>query len=161
MSGTDFDPGRGDHYHDRLTKWDDWTADQWLEEAARFDRMALRFRHRPQLNASFRALAEDALVRAKDGRLTEVQVVPGTDWCHSQTNSDTEYFCRRAAQERRSALQSRDLRVRRVHLEMAERYRAVSPNAGTHGAAEFSLGPSDEPDRAKRPRQTRRPFSGS
>jgi hypothetical protein len=158
MSGTDFDPGRGDQNHGRPTRWDDWTVDQWLEEAARFDKMALRFRHRPQLNASFKALAQDALVRARDGRLTEIQVVPGTDWRHPQprhgaaraTNSDTEYFCRRAAQEQRAALHSRDLRVRRVHLEMAERYRAVSPNAGTHGAAEFGLGRSDEPDRAKR-----------
>ena len=100
MSGTDFDPGRGDQNRERPTRWDDWTVDQWLEEAARFDKMALRFRHRPQLNASFRALAQDALVRAKDGRLSEVQVVPGTDWRHPQprhgaaraTNSDTEYF---------------------------------------------------------------------
>src|SRR5215208_3292584 len=110
-----------------LTRWDKRSAEQWLAEAARFDKMALRFHHRRHLNASFRALARDALVRAKGGQLTEAQVVPRSEWSHAclaapPTSSDAEYFRRRTAQEQRAALQSRDLRVRRVHLEMAERY---------------------------------------
>lgn len=128
-----------------LTRWDNWSAEQWLEEASRFDKMALHFDHHPQLNASFRALARDALVRAKDGRLTEAQVVRGTDWLHPQrrhpvarpTSSDVEYFRRRTIQEQTAALRSRDLRVRRVHLEMAERYRALSREAERHGEAEL------------------------
>ena len=125
-----------------LTRWDNWSAEQWLEEASRFDKMALHFDHHPQLNASFRALARDALVRAKDGRLTEAQVVRGTHWLHPHgrhraahpTCSDAEYFRRRTAQEQRAAQQSRDFRVRRVHLEMAERYRALSREGEAHRA---------------------------
>ena len=125
-----------------LTRWDNWSAEQWLEEASRFDKMALRFDHHPQLNASFRALARDAIVRAKDGRLTEAQVVRGTHWLHPHrrhpatrpTSSDAEYFRRRTAQEERAAQQSRDIRVRRVHLEMAERYRALSREGEAHHA---------------------------
>jgi hypothetical protein len=36
--------------------------------------------------------------------------------------TDTAYFRRRASQERTSALQTRDRRVRAAHLEMAQRY---------------------------------------
>ena len=36
--------------------------------------------------------------------------------------SDLSYYRRRASEERTAALNSRDLRVRRVHIEMAERY---------------------------------------
>jgi hypothetical protein len=36
--------------------------------------------------------------------------------------TDLSYYRRRASQERTAALQARDPRVRRVHLEMAERY---------------------------------------
>ena len=36
--------------------------------------------------------------------------------------SDTEYFRRRASEERTAALQARDTRVRKAHVEMAERY---------------------------------------
>lgn len=35
---------------------------------------------------------------------------------------DREFFQRRAAEERSAAMQSADLRVRRVHLDMAKRY---------------------------------------
>jgi len=130
-----------------LTRWDNWSAEQWLEEAARFNKMALRFQHRPQLSASFRALARDALVRAKDGQLTEAQVLRGTHWRYPQrshpaarpTSSDVEYFRRRTAEEQRAAFQSRDPRVRSVHLEMAERYRALSLKAEMHHAVDLRL----------------------
>jgi hypothetical protein len=36
--------------------------------------------------------------------------------------NDLSYFRRRASEERTAALYARDARVRRVHLEMAERY---------------------------------------
>lgn len=36
--------------------------------------------------------------------------------------SDLSYYRRRASEERTAALNTRDLRVRRVHLELAERY---------------------------------------
>ncbi|HET7606302.1 MAG TPA: hypothetical protein VFK28_09565 [Sphingomicrobium sp.] len=36
--------------------------------------------------------------------------------------TDLSYFRRRASEERTAALNSRDPRVRRVHVEMAERY---------------------------------------
>lgn len=36
--------------------------------------------------------------------------------------SDLSYYRRRASEERTAALNSRDPRVRRAHLEMAERY---------------------------------------
>jgi hypothetical protein len=36
--------------------------------------------------------------------------------------NDLSYFLRRASEERTAALYARDPRVRRVHLEMAERY---------------------------------------
>lgn len=36
--------------------------------------------------------------------------------------SDLSYYRRRASEERTAALNSRDSRVRQVHLEMAERY---------------------------------------
>lgn len=38
------------------------------------------------------------------------------------TTNDLSYFRRRASEERTAALNSRDLRVRRVHIELAERY---------------------------------------
>ncbi len=36
--------------------------------------------------------------------------------------NDLSYFLRRASEERTAALYAKDPRVRRVHLEMAERY---------------------------------------
>ena len=36
--------------------------------------------------------------------------------------NDLSYFLRRASEERTAAMHARDPRVRRVHLEMAERY---------------------------------------
>jgi len=54
-------------------------------------------------------------------------------------SADAEYFRMRTAQEQRAALQSRDLRVRRVHLEMALRYRALLGQAGMRCGAELRL----------------------
>ena len=53
--------------------------------------------------------------------------------------ADAEYFRFRTAQEQRAALRSHDARVRRVHLEMAVRYRALSHEAETHGGVELRL----------------------
>ncbi len=111
------------------TRWDDWSAEQWLEDALRFEKMAHRFVHHPQLNASFGALAHDARLRSEHGPLpaNETSRVPpsraagGADSAR-HSSRDLEYFRWRAAKERTAALQSRDLRVRRAHLEMAERY---------------------------------------
>jgi hypothetical protein len=36
--------------------------------------------------------------------------------------TDTEYFRRRASEERTAALQARDSRARGAHIELAERY---------------------------------------
>lgn len=38
--------------------------------------------------------------------------------------NDVSYFLRRASDERTAAIHARDPRVRKVHLEMAERYEA-------------------------------------
>jgi len=54
-------------------------------------------------------------------------------------SAEAEYFRRRAAQEQRAALQSRDVRVRRVHLEMALRYRALLREAEAGRGAELRL----------------------
>ena len=43
----------------------------------------------------------------------------------SLTKSDLDYFRLRAAGERAAAEGAQDIRVRQVHLEMAERYQAL------------------------------------
>ena len=91
-------------------RWDSRSAEEWLEEADRFEKMAGRFDRHPQLNASFAALARDARMRAD---------------VHATTPSDFDYFRMRAARERWAAGEACDKRVRRVHLEMAERYQAL------------------------------------
>ncbi len=111
------------------TRWDDWSAEQWLDEALRFEKMAQRFVDHPQLNASFGALAHDARLRAgpapvpanEASRVSRSPAAAGTDSAH-HLSRDLDYFRRRAAKERTAAIQSRDSRVRRAHLEMAERY---------------------------------------
>jgi hypothetical protein len=40
--------------------------------------------------------------------------------------ADVTYFNRRAAEERAAAMASADLRVRQVHLDMAERYQDLA-----------------------------------
>jgi len=54
---------------------------------------------------------------------------------------DAEYFRRRTVQEQRAALRSDDVRVRRVHLEMALRYRALSRDAEMRRGAKLRLVP--------------------
>ena len=46
--------------------------------------------------------------------------------------SDLSYYRRRASEERTAALNSRDLRVRRAHIEMAERYEERVRGMATH-----------------------------
>jgi hypothetical protein len=103
------------------TSWDNRSAEQWLEQAARFEKMAGRFDHHPQLNASFTALARDAAKRA--GQRLE--------------SSDLDYFRMRAGKERGAAAAACDMRARRVHLEMAERYNALV--RGTESEAALRL----------------------
>ena len=90
------------------TRWDDRSPEQWLEDAARYQKMADRFHHHPELNASFAALARDAGKRADD----------------LSSGADLKYFRTRAAGERSAAANASDMRARQVHLEMAERYQA-------------------------------------
>lgn len=99
--------------------WDSRSAEQWLGQAARFEKMAGRFDHHPQLNASFTSLARDATKRA--GQLLE--------------SSDLDYFRMRVRKERAAATTARDVRVRRVHLELAERYHALIRDAERGAAA--------------------------
>ena len=89
-------------------RWDDRSSEQWLEDAARYQKMAERFHHHAELNASFAALARDAGKRAND----------------LSSGVDLNYFRTRAARERSAAANASDMRVRQVHLEMAERYQA-------------------------------------
>lgn len=112
------------------SRWDDRSAEQWLEQALRFEKMAERFQHHPGLNASFSALARDAVVRAKDGRPSEARVLAAADLRRAiPSNSDVDYFRRREAQERLAAAKSSDPRARRAHLEMAHRYHAILSDA--------------------------------
>lgn len=123
------------------TMWN-WSTEQWLERADRFEKMAEQFNHRPELNASFRALSRDALVRAKDGQLTQGRMVRGTAWTRPadiypparMSKSDLSYFRHRANEEETAGFASHDQRVRSVHLQMAERYRALVRNARCCGA---------------------------
>jgi hypothetical protein len=46
--------------------------------------------------------------------------------------NDLSYFRRRASEERTAALNARDLRVRRVHVELAERYEARVRGMAAH-----------------------------
>lgn len=46
--------------------------------------------------------------------------------------SDLSYYRRRASEERTAALNSRDQRVRRAHVEMAERYEERVRSMATH-----------------------------
>jgi hypothetical protein len=49
--------------------------------------------------------------------------------------SDTEYFRRRASDERTAALQARDARARDAHLEMADRYEDLVRGIASHDQA--------------------------
>lgn len=103
------------------TGWDNRTARQWLEEAGRFEKMAEWFGHHSDLNASFSALAREARTRAvRDPASAGIRRLEARSW----TTGDLDYFRMRAAKEH-AAADARDMRVRRVHLEMAERYDAL------------------------------------
>jgi hypothetical protein len=114
--------------HAHNTGWDNRSAEQWLDQAARFEKMARRLDHHPQLNASFSALAQDARKRAKYGPITSQDYGLSSIGLQAGTpaiESDLDYFRSRAANEKAAANQAHDIRVRRVHLEMAERYRIL------------------------------------
>lgn len=110
--------------------WDGRTADQWLDEAKRFEKMAERFGHHEALNASFASLASNARTRALHAspsaqsardhdcdRLPPAMVAP--------VESDLDYFHSRACAEEEAAKSAKNMRVRRVHLELAQRYRSL------------------------------------
>ncbi len=113
------------------TGWDGRTAEQWLDEAGRFDKMAERFNHHPALNGSFASLAHNPRLSARSSPVP----VPSTedyDWSRIRrtemkafTEPDLDYFRMRAAGEQAAAKCAHDTRVRQVHLEMAERYQAL------------------------------------
>ena len=111
--------------HAHHSEWDGRSAEQWLEQAGRFEKLAKRLDDRPQLNASFSALAQDARKRAKDGRTASQDCHLGDIGQQTSTpatEADLDYFRSRAAHEKMAAAQADDVRVRRVHLEMAQRY---------------------------------------
>ena len=124
-------------------RWDKRSAEQWLEEAGRFEKMADRFDENSRLNTSFAALARDARRRAAETSSRSRQVSDNRDWrwmCGGSVTpvspSDADYYRGRAASERKAADDAQDSRVRRVHLEMAGRYQAlVPPDTGGEGLA--------------------------
>ena len=131
---------------DALAAWDDWSTEQWLDEAGRFQRMAERFHDHPQLNASFKALARDALARSNPAPAKPIQQLPEYDWSRLRrtdavppTPADLAYFRLRRMQEQTAALEALDVRVRRVHLEMADRYRALAQGAEAGCKTELRL----------------------
>ena len=101
------------------TRWDSRSAEEWLKEAARFARMALRFNHHPQLKTGFSALARDAVIRARE------------------LGTDLDYFEKRLESEELAAAQANDGRARCAHLEMAQRYQMLiqEAEAGSSGLA--------------------------
>jgi len=74
----------------------------------------------------------DAGLRSWEHRSAKLAHLPARP-----ASADAEYFRRRTAQEQRAALRSRDVRVRRVHLEMALRYRALSREVEADRGAEL------------------------
>ena len=130
-----------------VPRWDYRTGEEWRDQAARFEKMAERFQHHPQLEASFSALARDAIVRAKDGQPAEARLVAGADLLPARgayvadraATADVDYFRRREAQEREAASQSSDVRVRCVHLEMAIKYGILAEGAEPNCRTELRL----------------------
>lgn len=108
----------------RHAGWDNRSAEQWLDQAGRFEEMAKRFDRYPRLNSSFSVLAQDARKRAWEGSTAsldcggQIRQRAGT----RVTDADVQYFWSRAAHEKAAAEGAGDIRVRRVHLEMAKRY---------------------------------------
>jgi hypothetical protein len=120
--------------------WDNRTAQQWLEEADRFDKLARRFDHHAHLGASFSALARNARTRANHRQLSSDPSLEDCDWGRirrvDESNTDNlDYFRMRVMKEQAAAESASDMRVRRVHLELAERYQAFIRVAEAHGGA--------------------------
>lgn len=117
--------------------WDDRTAEQWLDEARRFEKMAGRFDKNSALNASFAALARDARTRAVSRPKADHQCPVNSDWgCigfRTPTPADArdlDYYRVRALREQTAAKNASHVRARQAHLDMAERYQAlISANA--------------------------------
>jgi hypothetical protein len=66
--------------NDRVTSLADCSAQGWIEEAARLESLAERFRGHPFLGASFAALARDArlMSRARTGGFGGANLQPST-----------------------------------------------------------------------------------
>jgi hypothetical protein len=113
-------------------RWDNRSAEQWLEEAGRFEKMAERLDRNSHRSASFAALAPDAPRRPTETSNAARHLSSDSDWrrmCGSRvtpvSSSDADYYRRRAASEYKAADDAHDSRVRRVHLALAERYQAL------------------------------------
>ena len=113
------------------TDWGGRTAEQWLNAVGCFNRMAERFRHQATFRARFASLPGNARTRAADRPVAHSCI---EDYDRSGirptlmkalSESDLDYFRKRAAVEQAGAEGAHDIRVRQVHLEMAERYRAL------------------------------------
>ena len=123
---------------DRLnTRVDHRSVEQFLDKANGSGRMAGHFSSPPRLNSSFAAPAQDARTHAIHAPAPTVQHLVDYDWSRIRRTglkvsspSDIGYFRVRAAKELRAAARATDERVRRVHLEMAERYQALISKAG-------------------------------
>jgi len=118
---------------DRLnTRGNHPRVEQFLDKANAFDRMAGHFSRHPHLDLSFAAPAQDARTLAIDAPAPTIQKLADYDWSRIRRTglkvsspSDIGYFRHRAAGELTAAWNATDTRVRRVHLEMAERYQAL------------------------------------
>jgi len=118
---------------DRLnTPCDHRSVEQILDKANGFDRMAGHFSRHPHLNLSLAAPAQDSRTRAIHAPAPTVQNLVDYDWSRIRRTglkvnspSDIGYFRHRAAGELTAAWNTTDKRVRRVHLDMAERYQAL------------------------------------
>ncbi len=112
------------------TGFADWLDDEWRTQADRFASMAAQLDSYPHLNTSFTALARDALVRAEHGRWPKLGEMREPDMSRkghgdrgrAPGKPDLKYYRRRVTEEKAAALQASDLRVSRVHCEMARRY---------------------------------------
>lgn len=123
---------------DRLnTRGDHRSVEQFLDKANGFDRMAGHLSRWPRSNLSFAAPAQDTRTRAIHAPAPTVHNLADYDWSRIRRTglkisspSDIGYFRVRAAKELTAAGRATDKRVRRVHLEMAERYQALISKAG-------------------------------
>src|SRR5690242_8660519 len=103
--------------------WDNRTAQEWLEEAGRFEKLARRFDHHAHLSASFSALARNARTRATQRQPSSGPSLEDYDWSRirragesAENTANLDYFRTRVIQEQAAAESANDIRVRRVHL---------------------------------------------